>query len=385
MKRFLAALALMAVPKIATASCPVSGTLQSNISGASAGDVIVLDGIASVPGCPEVTMSQSWTGGALVFSDSPESPASTGKLYEDATLGGTSGGTYNRIFSYHVNNSGSTKRFAVILKNRSAASCTLTVQKAGRAGPTTSFIYAGKLAYNRWDTSSAGSGVAVAAGAWAEIDATFDSTNVGNGQLLHGIWDYSFPCAHTIDVCMLSTTDSPTGVCPGKALLSRDGHVRGTFPNADKTYDTAVGVTILTSTGALQFPIAGGTTNDDFATGFDNAVNPPTAETNSGNYGVLYKMHLTTSSDDGRAIGLCYNPRAGQWGGAEFVMVGNTPLSGANHVLVPPTTGTTGDSTKCGTWGRYGIAASPSTTIVWGQFMPTGGSAFPVRVVTIPH
>jgi hypothetical protein len=371
------------ITREAYGSCPVSSTLDTDMTNSTLAQVITLDGISSVPGCPEISMSETWEGGKLIFSDSPESPTAKTKLYEDATLGATSSGVYNRIFSYHVNNSGSTKRFAVVLKNRSGTSCTLTRQKTGLAGPTTSFLYAGKLAYNRWDTSSAASGVNVSAGSWVALDSTFNGTNVSNGNLYHGIWDYSFPCDHTVAICMLNTGDSATSVCPGLSVASRDSHDRGTFDYADKVYD-ATG-TILTSGDVQQFPIAGNTANDANVTGYDNAVSPPTAETISGNYGVLYKMHLTSSSDDGRALGFCFNPRGGQWGGAAFSMVGVIPTSGNNHYLIPPTTGSTGDNTKCAVWGRYTIATSPSTSEPWIQFMPTGGSAFPLRAVAVPY
>jgi hypothetical protein len=379
---FVFVLAFTSFLGLARATCPVDATLDTDMSAASADDVITLTGVSSVPGCPEVSMSESWSGGKLIVSDSPESPTSTGKLYEDATLGATSGTAYNRIFSYHVNNTGGTKRMAVLVKNRSGSSCTLTVQKAGRAGPTTSFLYAGKLAYNRWDTSSAGSGVSVAAGAWQDLDTTFSGQNVSNGNLYHGIWDYSFPCDHTVVTCIRSTSDAVSW-CQTASVLTRDSHDRGTFDSTDKTYDT-VG-TFLTSEDIQQFPMASGTTNDAWITGYDNAVASPTAETLEGNYGVLYKLHLTGSDDDGRHAGFCINPRGGAWGGAAFAAVGLTPASGANHFLMPATTGSESSNTKCVVWGRYDLAAAPSTTTPWLQWMPTGGAAFPVRAVIVPH
>lgn len=363
-------------------TCPVSSTLQSSMSTANAADSITLDGVTDVTMCPEISMTETLGGGKLIFSDSPESPTANSILYKDETLGAT-GSTYNRIFVYHVNSSGSTKRFSVILKNRGSSACVLTRQKTGLAGPTTSFLYAGKLAYNRWDTSSAGSGVSVPAGSWVELDTTFDSTNVANGNLYHGIWDYSFQCDHSVIICMKNTSGSgPTTVCPGFSVAARDSHVRGTFSYAEKVYDSSTGITIYTSSNIQQLPLAGGTTNDSYVTGWDEAVSTPTAETDVGNYGVLYKMHLNYVSDDGRSIGLCYNPRGGSWGGATFDMVGVTPTTGNNHFLLPPSTGSESLNTRCVVSGRYNVGAG---TVTWAQFMPTGGSAFPLRIVSIPY
>ena len=49
--------------------------LSTNIAATSAqGTSISLDGIDPLS-CPQVAMTQTWSGGKLIFSDSPESPA----------------------------------------------------------------------------------------------------------------------------------------------------------------------------------------------------------------------------------------------------------------------------------------------------------------------
>lgn len=364
------------------ATCPTPAQLDTDMTSATVSQVVDLAGINPVS-CPEVSMTETWEGGKLIFSDSPESPTAKGKLYKDTGMAATSGTTYNRIYVYHVNNSGSTKRFVVVLKNTSGSSATLTLQKTGIAGPTTNFTYAGKLAVQRYIDSTAGSGVSVAAGATVSFDATFNGTNVSNGNLYHGIWDYSFPATHEIHICMLNTGDSPTSVCPGQSVLARDGHDRGTFDHADKVYDTASGVEIDLLDGIASFPIGGNTTNDTDATGWDNAVATPTAETIQGNYGVLYKMHLTTDDDDGSydGMGLCVNPRGGTWAGSARVMAGVVPTTNSTPLL-PATTGTEGSNAKCVVEGRYTPGAGLT---VWQQFMPSGGAALPVRVVAVPY
>lgn len=361
---------------IAKANCPTPAQLSIDLSSASQADVINLSGTDPLS-CPEVSMTETWTGGKLVFSDSPESPTTTGKLYYDNGVAATSGTTYNRVFVYHVNNSGSTKRFTVVIKNTGNSSGTLTVQKKGTAGPTTSFLYAGKLGFERWLNSASGSGVNVAKNTWVRLDSTFDTTNVSNGSLLHGIWDYSFNQPHEIAVCMLNTGDSPTSACPSASVLSRDSHVRGTFPYADKVYDTASGITINTLDDIQQFPVAGGTTNDSFAVGVDDTDG--SSQTLSGNYGILYRIHLATTSSDGRNLGFLINPRAGQWGGALFTLAGITT---GGVFLIPPTSSSTGDNTKGAVEGKYNPGSGLTT---WAQFMPTGGSAFPVRWVAVPY
>jgi hypothetical protein len=358
------------------AQCPTPAQLDTDLTAASQAAVISLSGLNPLT-CPEVTMTETWAGGKLIFSDSPETPTDRGKLYEDGTLPATSGSDYNRVFAYHVNGRSAKSRFTVLLKNTSASAGTLTVQRRGTAGPTTSFLYAGKLAFERWLNAAAATPVNVAAGATVRLDTTFDVTDVNTGNLLHGIWDYSFGQTHQVTICILATNDAPLTVCPTLAVLARDTHKRGTFPYADKVYDTASGVIIDTAAGVQQFPVAGGTATDAFAVGVD--VTDGTAMTNAGNYGVLYRMHIATSASDGQNIGFLINPRAGQWGGAAWTLAGLLP---GGKFLIPAASGSTGDNAKGAVEGRYNLSATPAP---WAQFMPTGGSSFPVRFVAVPH
>lgn len=355
--------------------CATPNQLKSALNGASQDDVISLSGVNPLS-CPEVSMSETWAGGKLIFSDSPEHPSSAGKVYEDTGLGATSGSDYNRIFVYHTNGlSGSNRmKWTVLVKNNGASSATLTVQKSGTAGPTTSYLYAGKKAFERWLLSSAGSGVTVAAGATVRLDTTFDSVTAAPSYLMHGIWDYSMDQPHTVTVCALGENDDPLNDCPGLSVLARDSHQRGTCPNADKVYDFSG--TIDTADDIQQFPLAGDTTNDGDAQCVD-ATDSSSQELN-GNFGVLYRMHFAFDNTDNRNIGLLMNPRGGAWGGAVWTAPG---LTSGGKFLIPATTASLSDNTKGAVEGKY----DPDTVSApWTQWMPTGGSSLPLRMVVVP-
>jgi hypothetical protein len=376
--KLVIALVLMVATAAHAQTCPTPAQLDTDLTAAAQAATISLSGVLPLT-CPEVTMSESWTGGKLIFSDSPETPTSKGKLYEDAGLAATSGTNYNRVFLYHVNGKASGKmKFTTLIKNTSASSATLTVQKKGTSGPSTSYLYAGKLGFERWLNSVAGSGVTVAAGATVRLDSTFDAIQANPTNLMHGIWDYSMTQAHKLTICALDANDDPIGVCPGLSVLSRDTHQRGTFPYSDKVYDTASGVQVDTAGDIQQFPLGGNTANDTAAVGTD--ATDSSSQTLAGNYGVLYKIHLNTKSTDGRNLGVLINPRGGAWGGAVWAMPGG--LLAGGKFLIPPTTTSNGDNTKASVDGRY----SPGTSLtIWAQIMPTGGAAFPLRVVLTPH
>jgi len=365
------------VPSVSIAqTCPTPSQLATAVDNAGQDDVIDLYGINPL-NCPEVGMSQTWSGGKLIFSDSPEHPSDPGKLYEDATLNYTSGTVFNRVFVYHTNgNSKKRLKLAVLLKNLGSSAGELKVQKSGTAGPTTSYLYAGKLAFQRWLESSTGSAVNVSAGQTVQL-TTDIGTSMAYNYLMTGIYDYSFDKEHQITVCVLYDRDDPVSKCPTYSVLSRDGHQRGTFPNADKIYDTASEVQIDTANGIVQLPLAAGTTNDSWAVGVDQTDS--SAQTLTGNYGIVYKMHLNTKASDSKKLGLLFNPRGGTWGGAIWPVTGITP---GGKFLIPAGTASVGDNTKGAVAGKYDPGSSFT---FWMQFMPTGGSALPLRFVAVPY
>ncbi len=371
--RLLLALGLVPSLSAAVATPPA---LDADLTAAGQAAILSLAGVNPAT-APEIPMTSTWGGGSLILSDSPESPTARAILYRDPGLEAT-GATPNRIFVYHVNDKPSGYlRFSVLLKNNAATAGTLTVQKSGTAGPTTAYAYAGKLAFKRWLDSTAGSGITFAAGQTVRLDTTFDSIDVAKGYVLHGIWDYTFTQDHTVIVCALNSGDNPITVGPTLAVAARDTHKRGTFIYTEKIHDSAAGVTVNTSDGIQQFPLGGN--SDVFVTGHDYAVATPTPETNTGNYGVLYRIHVNTASGDGRNLGWLVNPRAGGWGGAIWLPPG---LLAGGKFLLPPGTTNLNDNTKAVVAGKYNVGAA---TTLWAQFMPTAGSAFPVRMTFVPY
>ncbi|CAN5707466.1 hypothetical protein BH20ACI3_BH20ACI3_03200 [soil metagenome] len=156
-------------------------------------------------------------------------------------------------------------------------------------------------------------------------------------------------------------------------------HQRGTFPNADKIYDTALNVQIDTAGGIQQFPAGGaGTPGDPEAVGTDQTDG--TVTTLRGNFGVLYRMHISTKSSDGRNFGFLINPRGGNWGGAVRTMPGLLP--GGSFQTPNSSPYQTGDNTKGVIVGRYAPGASLTP---WMQWMPCGGCNMPVRFISVPH
>jgi hypothetical protein len=350
--------------------------LQTVLNTNTQGSVVSLDSIDPVS-CPLISMSQTYSGGRLIFSDSPESPTNTGILYMDTNLAATAGSAPNRIFAYHVNNNSSEPmKFSVLIENNGSSNATLTVQRTGIAGPSANYAVVGETAFYRWLTNVTSTSITVAPGQIVRLDTNFDTIDVSQNDLLNGIWDYTFSQPHTIIICALNPLDNPITVGPTLSVLARDIHDRGTFANCNKAYDTSPGVLIDTAAGIRQFPLAGN--GDTYVTGFDNAVSPPTAVTDSGNYGVVYTIQMNTSSSDGRALGLLISPQGGSWCGAVNADPGLLP---GGAFILPPGGQMISSSSSAAIEGEY--YPNGGKTIQF-QFMPTGASSFPVCLLTVP-
>ncbi|HZQ47737.1 MAG TPA: hypothetical protein VFC07_12035, partial [Verrucomicrobiae bacterium] len=134
MRKLILNTLLLLAASAATAQVITPSQLKTALSSATQASVISLSGVDPL-NCPEVSMLQTWDGGVLIFSDSPESPSTRGMLYKDTNVAATVTGVPNRIFAYHVNNNSSGQlRFSVLIKNNGTSTGTLTVQQVGIAG-----------------------------------------------------------------------------------------------------------------------------------------------------------------------------------------------------------------------------------------------------------
>jgi hypothetical protein len=375
---FLAATILVGAiwPAAAQTGFATPVELQSILTTNTQGAVVSLRGI-DPDSCSRISMSQTFTGGKLIFSDSPESPANVGILYVDTNLAATTASGPNRIFVYHVNASPSGKmKFSVLIKNNGNSAGTLTVHRIGIAGPGADYMLIGETALYRWLTSRQSTSRPVAPGQTIRLDTHFDSIKAAHGDLIEGIWDYSIDQPHSIIICALHSNDVPITLGPTLGVLARDFHDRGTFAHCNKFCATGMGATVDTAGGIWQFPIGGD--GDVYVTGWDNTASPPIAVTNDGNYGVFYTVKMNAASDDSKSLALLISPRGGAWCGAVDAAPGLLP---GGPFIIPSNGRPISDPSSAAVEGEYSPCVRKDVRF---QFMPAGASSFPVYVMAVP-
>jgi hypothetical protein len=344
--------------------------LAAPLKAAIAGSVVSL-GALHPDTCAPWALQDVWRGGKLIFSDSPEEPAAPGILYRDGTLLSTTHGEANRVFVYHTNGGATGRlRFSVLLTNRGSRAGRLTVVRHGTAGPSQDYLNTGKLAFERWLRSSAETPVPVAAGATVRLDTSFDAILAKHADLVHGIWDYTFDGPHEIAICALAEGGDPIANCAHLPVLAKDIHQRGTFPHADKRF---AGRTVLPG----AFVMGGNTPQDPNAQGVDRTDGSTVSL--AGNYGVLYRMRLDPGGSESPNVALLIQPLGGAWGGAAMTTAGSGP---GTILLLPDATAAVESAAHAVVAGTFTLPGRQRIQVEW---LPTGGSSFPVRLIAVPY
>ncbi len=338
-------------------------------SGVNPGELISLGALdpASLPS-PRLTLSAAPDAGVLVFSDDPETFPAAGLLYRD-----TVGPGPVRLFVYHVNGGGPSRKVSVVLENGDPSNAVaVAVTAQALAGPSTNYLYTGKVAAERWLAASPGATLFVPPSQAALLDPALDGLALATGQLVNGIYDLVLGGPLTVEVVALPAGTATLSAYARLSLLAGDGHQRGTFwPDAlVAAGDPSCPIDTAAGAFALPLPVSYPVRGTDATTG--------QTETLGGQYGVLTELTLPVAASDGRRLALLLDPRGGQYGGAALVPSGLT----AGGVTALPSNATSALSQGIAL-GRYDPASEASVgPLVWT--LP-GGSSAPVDLLLLPY
>jgi hypothetical protein len=330
------------------------------------GDVVTLGGVDedTVPCLPTFVCLPS-DAPTLLFSDSPESPTTSGILYAD-----TVGPGAFRIYVYHANGDTQLRKFPVVVLDQGTADAHVSIDHAGVApSPSQDYVGLGKTVAEAWLSSSAGPTVTVPAGQRVLLDPALDALHAGTADLVHAIYDVHADAPVKISVVSVLAGDDAAAVTAGLSLLPpAGGDGRGTFAGADLLI---VPPAALPSSGMSHLRFGGGVTDADL-TGVDATTGSPVTLT--GNFGVLYRMRFTAASN----VALAVAPRGTAWGGAADVAPG-TDVTTDSFVLLPAAEDALGTTTQAVLLGRFAAGSAP-----YARLLSAGGSNLPIDLVAAP-
>ncbi|RXZ83328.1 copper amine oxidase N-terminal domain-containing protein [Paenibacillaceae bacterium] len=296
----------------------------------------------------------------FVRSNSPEHLyGEEGILYQDNLSGKF------RINIHNQNRSSQDLGVYLLATNNGQHDASIDVNALGVGGPTKYVSTSGKLAVSRFLTSKENNSkvatVNVPAGESVIVLPEMNKMNLKAGLTMTTYAELTASEQLQFSVVTLNPDSNPISALPELRILDRDGkHVRGTFAEGNRklVFDETLGY-------APQRVVIGDRTTDPFVEGADNTSGAP--ETNIGNTGVLYRMHVKVAPHT--LISL--NARGGHYAGA-FVVNGKTVNTTDNSILINQ-----GESAVL-----HRTGATEETVEI--TFVPASGSNLPIYMLFSP-
>ncbi|AZN43284.1 copper amine oxidase N-terminal domain-containing protein [Paenibacillus albus] len=243
----------------------------------------------------------------MVRSNSPETLVQDGIAYQAQMTGKV------RFMFHNVNKIGYSVTMHLVATNMGNSTVRVNKSAIGMGGPTASPELAGKLSTSRYLSSLASNPTpvwtSIAPGQTVEILPEIAKVPLKPNESFSSYADIFSDQELHYSVVVTAVGKDPVAELPNMTVMPRDGHVRGTFYNADRYIE-------ITNTLGTEPEVVkvGDKVIDPFLDGIDETSG--NLEYNEGNYGVLYRMHMSHVAPH-TLISL--NPRGGLYTGAFLV------------------------------------------------------------------
>jgi hypothetical protein len=298
----------------------------------------------------QVTVDSSRT---LLVSDSPERFKETGILYQD-TINGKA-----RLYADHMNGTEDKIRFTIQVRNLSDQPITLRTTNEGEVTPSVYANLIGHVAtvdFLLQDPVTTAP-LVIPAGQTAVYVQMPDLYPDQGINLL-----YDVETDGPLQVAFVANLASSPPINPFDTYkaLEFDGHIRGTFPSADKRWD----VDLTTFNEPSRLTIGDGK-EDVYVSGYDPQRQMEVVD--MGNYGTIYTIH----SDKPRKMAVMLVAKGGPFKGP-FVIDGQFMMAPASGVI------SAFQSVQI-------LARTTGTEESFDlKFTPPAGSAFPLDLIFYP-
>lgn len=244
-------------------------------------------------------------GGTLLFSDSPEYVTQDGVLYRDTVEGDA------RVFYYHLNNTHTDKKLAVVLENEYDGINTVRITRGASGGPSKDYLHVGKTLQMKYFSETRNDSIILSRGMGRVLCRTMDTETVQPEQLAAGMYDFYALHPVKVSVVMLSADGDPVAAARSLPVLPRDEiELRGTFKGMNRVVKAAR--TYFPERDGISYFRLGDDKNDRFRDGVD--ATDGSKVRNIGNYGILYKINIPVY---GKTASKAYlSPLGGVYAGA---------------------------------------------------------------------
>ncbi|MGG1876808.1 stalk domain-containing protein [Paenibacillus cisolokensis] len=283
------------------------------------GDKFTFNGL-QVPSMDLVPITRRSEPALLIRSNSPETVYREGIVYREVGVGNT------RFMIHHLNATGKRMKMYVVATNINNTPARITTQYTGMGGPIDIPTATGRASVQRYlesmQSADSFKTISLAPGESRVILDDLSRQSLANGHVVSMFADLYTDSPIRYDVIMIDEAKDPIQKLPHLILQPVDGvHNRGTYADATRIIETYERV------GDTPARIAiGDRVNDPNLEGFDGITGVP--QSNSGNFGVLYKIKLHRVAPNTL---ITLNPRGGRYMGAVMVNgnIINVPNSGA--------------------------------------------------------
>lgn len=271
------------------------------------------------------------SGGTLIFSDSPEYVKEDGILYSDVVEGDA------RVLFYHLNDSKTNKKIAVVIENVVDKPNIVKITRGGTAEPSNKFLAVGKAVQAAYMRSDFQETLYMSSGDKQVLQRSMDNVIIKPGQLIYGVYDFNATHRVRVTVLMCPSSSDPIEFLNTARILPKDEQrLRGTFKRMNRTI-TAKKIYDPEKDGIVYIVLADNV-NDVYKTGID--ATDGSQVVNFGNYGINYKIDLRTKKNNLTRI--CLSPLGGYYAGA---MTANFEDGTSNVILTPEKRTYFGDKT----------------------------------------
>lgn len=293
----------------------------------------------------------------LIRANSPETIIDEGIYYSDTVSGNV------RFLIHNQNNRTKPARIYIIATNVNTEEASVQAGRIGIGGPSTYVSATGKAALARYMEGKASNVTTrIPAGESRIVLSEISNTVLATGKVITVHADVQTSAPIQFNVVVVDADKDVFQTLPYLSVLDWDGkHARGTFENADRyiTISSALG-----GTGSRM--VLADKTFDSYLPGIDATTGGEV--TNSGNYGVNYKLTLEHVQPNTL---IALNARGGHYGGAFLVNGKLTYMTTANIL---------NDANEAGVLYRTG-SQEESVTI---EFSPASGSNLPINMLFLP-